>query len=231
MSPTMDKLRQAVSFRSGRRRGQDRVHGRDLDRGRNAWPGSGPGRGPANDHEQAPGRGPGRGRGQPDHDRATALIEDRICTGCGPNPRRGKFHARAGTSASSCSVTAHRASIGTNRSRTIAMTSDGRTMTASDLSGSKNGPRPISMQDSDWTILYSEIGSRSEPGPSHRPIGFQTQNTDEDPVCYCARTRSGIRSRHEEQIEPGRHVPPPTITHATDRPALVLDALKIEDGP
>ena len=62
--------------------------------------------------------------------------------------------------------------------------------------------------------------------------GFQTQNTDEDPVCFYCQARFVYSVPTWEQIEAGASMfPPATIDHATDCPALILDALKTEDSP
>mgnify|MGYP006890124583 FL=1 len=62
--------------------------------------------------------------------------------------------------------------------------------------------------------------------------GFQTQNSDEDPVCFYCRNRFVYSVPTWEQVEAGAPMcPPPTIDHATDCPALVLDVLTTKDSP
>lgn len=61
--------------------------------------------------------------------------------------------------------------------------------------------------------------------------GFQTQNSDEDPVCFYCQNPIRYSVATWEQIEAGAGPrPPPTIAHATDCPALVLDVLMTKDG-
>ena len=62
--------------------------------------------------------------------------------------------------------------------------------------------------------------------------GFQTQNSDEDPVCFYCQNRFVYPVATWEQIEAGAPMfPPPTIAHAEDCPALVLDVLTTKDSP
>lgn len=62
--------------------------------------------------------------------------------------------------------------------------------------------------------------------------GFQTQNSDEDPVCFYCQNRFVYSVPTWEQVEAGAPLfPPPTIAHAEDCPALVLDVLMTKDSP
>lgn len=113
------------------------------------------------------------------------------------------------------------------------MTSDGRTMTASDLSEIKERAKAdlnagLGLDNPVFRDRISLLNLAHRIARS----GFQTQNTDEDPVCFYCQNPIRYPVSTLEQIEAGAPMfPPPTITHAEDCPALVLGALKIEDGP
>ncbi len=115
----------------------------------------------------------------------------------------------------------------------MSMTSDGQDMTASELVQIKERTRadlnaghgldnPVFRDRITLLNLIHRI-ARS---------GFQTQNSDEDPVCFYCQNRFVYSVATWEQIEAGAPMfPPPTIAHAEDCPALVLDVLMTKDSP